>query len=304
MKKIFKTVVIAGYACNNRCSFCYNLHKDRGLNRSTAELMREMAIARARGSVYLEIIGGEQTIRPDIVALVGFAKELGFKVIAMATNGRMFSYRSFARRIVRAGLNHVIFSFVGPTARVHDSLTGVRGSFAQALKGLRNVRDMGVGEIGANVTILKPNYRQLPEIGRRLISWGIRNVEFIFVDPTRGGALERFEELVPRISQAAPYIRRCLKVGVDHGAVHWHVRYVPLCHFTGWEDHISEIHERRIFRTEHVAPDFRNSDVYGSRARLGRIKPPKCRPCRYYAACEGIWREYFKRRGDRELRPC
>ncbi|MBW2044492.1 MAG: radical SAM protein [Deltaproteobacteria bacterium] len=303
MKKIKKSVIITGYKCNNRCRFCCNLHK-RGVPESSSEkIAGEVLEAKNRGATYLEIIGGEQTIRADIVELVRFAKKLGFEVISMATNGRMFSYGEFAKDIIGAGLNHIIFSVHGHNAKLHDSLTQVEGSFDQLLEGIKNVRSLGIKDIGSNTTIVKQNYKFLYNIGYFLYKLGIRNAEFIFVDPTRGGALDDFESIVPRLSEAAPFIRSCLDIGKSNGVAHWHIRYVPLCYFEGYEDQISEIQERKIFQTEHLAPDFKNLDVENSRKEIGRVRPEKCKKCVKYDICEGIWVEYYKRYGDKELKP-
>ena len=302
-EKIKKTVIITGYRCNNLCPFCVDANKRNLIEKTTSEIISEMAEARRRGRTYLEIIGGEQTIRTDIVDIIKFAKKLGFEVITMATNGRMLSYRGFAREIIAAGLNQVIFSIHGHTQKLHDSLTQSEGSFKQLLQGLKNIKELGVTKIGSNTTIVKQNYRSLFEIGNFLYSLKIRNAEFIFVDPTRGGAYDYFNELVPRISEAAPFIRKCLEIGREKQVKHWHIRYVPLCHFLGYESQISELHEQNIFQTEHLAPDFKNFSVEASRRQIGRIKPDKCRMCKKYALCEGIWVEYYKRYGDEELIP-
>lgn len=303
MNRIKKTVIMTGYSCNNQCGFCYNLRKRNLPERKTKEIINEIIAARKRGTAYLEIIGGEQTIRSDIIDIVKFAKNLGFKVISMATNGRMFSYRDFAKKIIHAGLNHLIFSLHGHTDKLHDSLTNVKGSFEQLLEGLKNVKKLGIEKIGSNTTIVRQNYRFLFNIGNILYNFGIRNAEFIFVDPSRGGAYEHFDEFVPRISEAAPYIRRCLDIGKENQVQHWHIRYVPLCYFLDYEDRISELHERRVFKTEHIAPDFKNFDVENSRKKIGRIKPFRCRQCKKYDICEGMWREYYNRYGDKELKP-
>ena len=84
---------------------------------------------------------------------------------------------------------------------------------------------------------------------------------------------------------------------------HWDIRYVPLCHFVGYEDQISELQEVKIFHTKHLAPDFENFDVEKSRKEVGRIKPKKCEKCKYFNFCEGIWRVYFEHYGDEELKP-
>ena len=66
---------------------------------------------------------------------------------------------------------------------------------------------------------------------------------------------------------------------------------------------VSELDEVKKFETEHLAPDFVNLDVEGSRPIVGRIKTEKCQDCRLHNVCEGIWREYYKQYGDSELKP-
>ena len=98
-------------------------------------------------------------------------------------------------------------------------------------------------------------------------------------------------------------MRAALAIGRRAGMDQWKARYVPLCHFTGCLDQISELNEKKLFLTEHWAPDFKNTDAIGSRAEVARAKTPRCRGCALYRACEGIWVEYLKRFGDGELKP-
>lgn len=262
-----------------------------------------MLEARKRGSTYLELIGGETTIRADVIELVRYAKQCGFRTIMMATNGRMFSYPKFAQKIIAAGLNSLVFSLHGHNSRLHDSLTRVSGSFKELLAGLENVKKLGLKNIGSNTTVVKQNYRFLPQIGQFIFDLGIRNAEFIFVDPSAGAAYEDFYTFVPKISQAAPYIRKCLAIGKKGGAHHWHIRYVPLCYFRHHLDQISELDEVKMFHSEHLAPDFQNFNVEESRRIIGRAKAKRCRQCLYDKDCEGIWKEYIKHYGDKELKP-
>lgn len=301
--KINKTVIIADYTCNNNCLFCIDSEKRSILPKSTNTIIREMKEARQRNNTYLELIGGELTLREDIFLIINCAKKLRFDTIAMATNGRMFAYMAFAKKIIEAGLTHIIFSIHGHTHELHDSLTQAKGSLKQLLEGVKNLKTLHFKQIGTNTTIVKQNYRFLPKIGKFIKKLSIKNAEFIFVDPTYGGAKSRFEELVPRISDMAPYAHACLDLYKNSGASHWHIRYVPLCYFLEYKDQISELHEQRTFKTEHLAPDFRNFDVEGTRGLIGRIKPPKCKICKKFDLCEGIWREYYNHFGDGELKP-
>ena len=301
--KISKTVIIADYTCNNNCLFCIDSEKRSILPRSTATIIKEMKEARKRDNTYLELIGGELTLREDIFLIIDCAKKLGFDTIAMATNGRMLAYLDFAKKLIEAGLTHIIFSIHGHTHELHDSLTRAKGSLKQLLQGLKNLKTLNFKQIGSNTTIVKQNYRSLPKIGRFIKDLNIYNAEFIFVDPNYGGARSHFEELVPRISDVAPYAHACLDLYKNSGASHWHIRYVPLCYFIGYKDQISELHEYRTFKTEHLAPDFRNFDVEGTRGIIGRIKPTKCKICKEFHICEGIWKEYYNHFGDGELKP-
>lgn len=283
-----------GYSCNNKCIFCCNEDK-RGIieDQPTEKIKRDMIESRKMGSEYLELIGGEPTIRKDIFEIISFAKKLDFKTIMFATNGRMLSNRKFAKKIIDLGVNSIIFSIHGHNSKLHDKLTKVPGSFNQLLKGIKNVKELGLNEIGSNTTITKQNYNRLMEIGKLIYSLGIRNSEFIFVDPTRGGPHKDFRKIVPTYEEVSIYVNELLEFGRINKIPHWHVRYYPLC-FVGEKYHsqISETMEKETFKTTHLAADFINKDVENSRATIGRIKIKKCEGCRYHKRCEGYWKEY------------
>ncbi len=307
-KKIKKTVIITGYLCNNRCRFCMEADKRNLPVSTTLEIQKEMIGARKRGSDYLELIGGEMTIRPDIVKLISFAKDLGFSTIMMSSNGRMYSYPKLTESILKAGLNSIVFSIHGHTPKLHDWLTRVPGSFKQLKKGIKNVQEiskrLGINiHLGSNTTIVKQNYKFLPEIGEYIQGLGIRDGEFIFVDCNEGGAYNHFYKLVPRISKIASYVHKCLDIGKKNHFKHWHVRYVPLCYFQDYLSQISELQEVVSFHTEHIAPDFYNPHVEESRKVVGRAKTKKCKGCQLYDRCEGIWKVYLEHYGDEELTP-
>ena len=308
-KQINKTVIFAGYRCNNRCTFCINYDKRKIHYPSYLDVKKEILSAKKRGRTYLEIIGGEPTVRPDIISLIKYAKELNFDTIMIATNGRMLSYEDFARTILKAGLNSIIFSIHGHTAKLHDLLTQAPGSFEQLNKGVKNVqriiKELNLKvSLGTNTTIVKQNYKYLPQIGEYIRNLGLYNAEFIFVDPSYGGAYNDFERIVPRISDVAPFVHKCLDIGKKYKIPHWHIRYVPLCHFQNYLDQISELQEIQNYSSvEHIAPDFYNPNVSENRKLIGRLKPERCQGCKLHNQCEGIWKEYLKHYGNKELKP-
>ena len=301
--KTQKLVLFTGFSCSSHCHFCIDLNKRDLADKSARQIVTEMVQAKAAGVEYLEMIGGETTIRRDFIPLVRTAKKLGFKDVVVVTNGRMFAYPDFAKATVEAGVTDLVFSIHGPDAKLHDELTHVPGAFDELISGVANVRKAGLDRIFGNCTVVKQNMRRLPEIAALFLTLGIRHVEFIFVDPTYGGAYTNFPGLVPRISEAAPYMREALDVGRRGGTRDFVARYVPLCHFTDYLDQVSEIREVATFRTRHWAPDFKNDDVAAGRAIAGREKTERCEGCGLYDRCEGIWKEYVRRYDDSELRP-
>jgi len=76
-----------------------------------------------------------------------------------------------------------------------------------------------------------------------------------------------------------------------------------IIHFKDYLNQVSELQEVETFKTEHLAPDFENFNVEESRQEIGRIKPKKCQKCKLFNQCEGIWKEYLKHYGDKELKP-
>jgi len=298
-----KLVLFTGFSCSSHCHFCIDLNKRDLPDKSTRAIVEEMVQAKAAGVEYLEMIGGETTIRGDFLPLVRTAKKLGFKDVVVVTNGRMFADPAFAKATVEAGVTDLVFSIHGPDAKLHDELTYVPGAFDELIAGVANARKAGLERIFGNCTVVKQNMKRLPEIAALFLKLGIHHVEFIFVDPTYGGAYTNFEGLVPLISEAAPFMRAALDVGREGGTRDFVARYVPLCHFDGYLDQISEIREVATFRTRHWAPDFKNDDVGAGRVIAGREKTAKCEGCALYDRCEGLWKEYVRRRGDAELRP-
>jgi MoaA/NifB/PqqE/SkfB family radical SAM enzyme len=297
-----KLVIITGYSCNNNCRFCYDSNKrlNNIRDKDTKEIISYLIEGRKNDCSYIDFIGGEPTIRKDIFELIRKAKELGYKRIAITTNGRMISYKDFLKKLVNAGLNSIIFSIHGHNAELHDSQTRVNESFHQLIKGIENAKKEKLN-IGSNTTITKLNYNYLPEIGEFLIKIGLKNSEFIFVDPT-GEALNNFADIVPRIKEVSPYIKKLLDLGIENKIPHWHIRYLPFCYLEGYENYISE-NVSPFSKEIHLGPDFVNYNVASSRKLISRIKSPSCKECKYNSSCEGIWKTYAEKYGLDELKP-
>lgn len=133
-----------GFSCNSRCGYCTQLDyraipQPERLDLSTADIVQRIDWAAANGYDQIGFSGGEPTIRPDFLELVGHAKSLDFDRIGVTTNGRMFAYPRFADQAVAAGLDAWTFSLHGPVPDVHDKIAASPGALEQGLAGLKNV---------------------------------------------------------------------------------------------------------------------------------------------------------------------
>lgn len=295
--KIHKRVDIKiGYACNNNCLHCVAADKRNLRDRTTEGYKRELRKAIKNGPEELVITGGEPTIRADIFELVTYAKKLGFKKIQMQTNGRMFCYRNFARRMVRVSNIHYAIPLHANNSELHEKITRVKGSFNQTVEGIKNLLELNQSVTVVTV-VTKLNYKILPEMTNFLSEIGIRNYQLDFVHPM-GNAWRYFDEVVPNITEVTPYLHRAIDNGLKEEIL-VRTEGIPFCFMQTYEKYISELY---IPPTEVRLIDKTDFDFEGWIKTEGKAKGPQCVKCRYNPICLGTWREYTDRKGFNEFK--
>ncbi|MBW2527272.1 MAG: radical SAM protein [Deltaproteobacteria bacterium] len=297
MSQVRRIDVKTGFQCNNRCWFCVQGDKRfRFQDKTTAEVAALLEEGR-RDADEVVFTGGEVTIRSDLPELVRHARSLGFRVIQVQTNGRMLSHRPFVEALVAAGVTEFGPALHGPTAAIHDGLTRAPGSFRQTVKGIRNVKCLGLPVI-TNSVITRGNFRSLPELARLFIALEVDQYQFAFVHPL-GTAAEHFRQIVPRLSEVQPYVLRGLDIGVQAG-VRCMTEAVPLCFLPGVEHLAAEaiIPRTKIFDAKMVVDDYTEF-----RLQEGKAKGEVCQRCLLDDRCEGPWREYPDHYGWDEFNP-
>lgn len=307
INKSKKIVIFIGYKCNNKCGFCINYEKQRDKNISTPsvqEIIKKIYLAKKNGASHIEFIGGEPTIHEKLDYFICFAKKIGIKKVSFATNGINLSNFKLAKKIVNSGVNEIIFSIHGHNPAIHDNLTNTKNSFSKIKKALSNLIKLNFRNIHGNTIIVKQNLNYLKNIADFYINNGIKDVEWIFPDPTYGGCKINFYHYVPKISDVSVKIKELFSYVKKLNVNRFFIRYVPLCLFLDNISKVSELNEFKNFlKIEHWATDFINKDVIKNRINISRIKTNKCKKCRFYTKCEGIWKEYIKNYGDSELKP-
>jgi radical SAM protein with 4Fe4S-binding SPASM domain len=146
-------------SCNLTCSHCYldaarGIAGDRFTEKKAGKVIDDLA---GYGVPVLLFSGGEPLMREDLFRLARCAAKAGLRPV-LSTNGTMIT-PSVAAKIKKAGFKYVGVSIDG-SPKTHDRLRGAKGSFALALKGIRNCRKAGV-KAGVRFTLMKDNFRDL-----------------------------------------------------------------------------------------------------------------------------------------------
>lgn len=284
------------FQCNNRCKFCVQGNKRQRCEDLSYEEIKK--IFKKEKESYGEIVftGGEPTIRTDIIELVAFAKKLGYRIL-IQTNGRMLAYKSFCKDIIKAGASVFAISIHGHNSKLHDGLTGVKGSFEQTVSGIENILYSGSLAV-TNTVINKMNYRHLPEIANFLI--GLRVPQYQFAFPhILGHALINKKDIVPLKKEIMPFVKKGLKIGLQRKSSP-KTEAIPYCLLRELVNCASEWNtvETKTFDDKLILEDFNHW-----RKDEGKAKGPNCSKCKYFHSCEGPWREYPQLYGWKEFTP-
>lgn len=149
------------YACNLSCIHC--------LSSSGRRDPRELTTAQCEGVIdelqrmqvfYVNVGGGEPTVRPDFWHLLDYAvaHQVGVK---FSTNGLKID-RDKATFLASSDYVDVQISLDGATADVNDHVRGA-GSYDMALGALNNLAEAGFGDAKISVVVTRQNVGQLDE---------------------------------------------------------------------------------------------------------------------------------------------
>ncbi|NME77495.1 mycofactocin radical SAM maturase [Rhodococcus sp. 105337] len=149
------------YACNLSCVHCLSSSGKRDPRELSTEQCKAIIDELQRMQVfYVNIGGGEPTVRSDFWELVDYATEhqVGVK---FSTNGVRID-KKVAARLAASDYVDVQISLDGATAEVNDAVRGP-GSFAMAVRALENLSEAGFRDAKISVVVTRHNVGQLDD---------------------------------------------------------------------------------------------------------------------------------------------
>lgn len=275
--------------CNERCLFC-NTPEDSQTVLPSAEVVYG-AIARERAAGYDKITftGRETTLDPELPGYLRAARDAGYRVVGVQSNGTTFAHEPLLRRLVDAGMNLVEVSLHTLDEDTFRKLVGPPGLLDKTLRGLANLHRTPQVKTQIVCVLTRMNIDHLPAVIERIaeVHPEVAQVTVSPMAPAGDGAKEL--SLVPRLAELREPLRRGLDVAERVGLkIDLPSRCgAPLCAMPpGTEHHNAEINNRP-----------------GQTLEAGKTKPATCRTCVYDPNCTGVWKAYLAHWGEHDVKP-
>ena len=195
--------------CNLACTFCFagSQNREDPPLEQVKEWIRDLT---EPGKTFLQLSGGEPTVREDLPEIIAWAKECGCRYIQLNTNGiRLAEEESYGRKLAEAGLSFVFLQFDGVTEEPFEKLRK-RPLLACKKRAIENCGRAGLGVTLVPVIVPGLNDRQIGDIIRFGIRHSpvVRGVHFQPVSyfgrvPRRPGNEDRFtlDQLVEAVAE-------------------------------------------------------------------------------------------------------
>lgn len=265
--------------CNQNCLFCL-VKKDPKINLSFEDAVSRLKKAHDQGATLLSLDGGEPTILPYFKELIKQSISLGFKNIAIKTNGFGFSNYQYAKTVIEGNQNiiKIYLSLHGADKNIHDKLVQKNGSFDTALKAIKNIIKLKC-DFTSNIVICSLNFLYLKEYIDLLKQFGVKKTIFLFI-ASRGSALKN-PFLIPKIEITVPFIKEAIDYA-NAKDVEVALTFFPFC--------LLDSYYLNYAVESHIPGEIKNFDELSEE----RYKSKKCQKCRYYPKCPGVWKEYYQ----------
>lgn len=284
--------------CNSKCNFCIvdsPFVKDDSISRKrVSRFLRDNA---GKGYEAVNIHGGEATIRRDLLDILDEIRELGYPTVLLQTNGRKMGRMAYAQELVNRNVGTFIVSMHGATALTQDRISKSLGSFAQAVQGIRNVKELG-SKVRTNSVVCKDNFTELPEIVDLCLDLDVDHINLSALH-TAGTALRNFWEVTPRYDEIQSYVFEAVDRAVRRDRVVT-LEGFPYCAIPGYEKYMINWQENQ-FKMLYRTLIFEDYEAFMD--GNARVKDERCGGCAHNQSCGGVYKEYAEFVGWDEFHP-
>lgn len=219
--------------CNCNCLMCPDSEHTRRQGRDVPlEWIATYLSLVPPNTRHLCITGGEPTLlKENLFAVLDMCRQtLPDTRFLLLTNGRMFCYADYARKVAVHGPRRMVVATAlhSAMAKEHDRITGVDGSFQQTLQGIRNLLSYSV-KVEVRIVIQKANCRGLGALAALISSEvpGILQVSFMGLE-LRGNAAKNLDEVWVNYQEVTEELGQATRHLVRQGITP-RIYNLPLC---------------------------------------------------------------------------
>jgi MoaA/NifB/PqqE/SkfB family radical SAM enzyme len=260
-------------SCNNNCVHCEVSDRLNKKPISKKEIAAQFEEIKKSGKKNIIITGGEPTINTEnLFYALKKAQEFKIQNISLSTNGRMFAYKDFVKDVINSNVNQVSVSINGPTPDIHDSITGIKGSFLQSYKGIQNLLSLGFHNINISIRVTSKNQSFIKGIIDLFYKMDIKNF-YIRVAVPSGRVLNNLD-ILPDLSKLSIFLNNILSKYKDTNIK---IIGLPFC----------MLDKKFIESLTYYPP------LYNYYYRHNKVKTKECLGCIHYTSCLGFYRPEF-----------
>ncbi len=159
--------------CNLFCRMCYISNAPGDPRQIEQELSATSWLeiarqAKAKGTLFLLLTGGEIFLRPDFFEIYTPLTRMGF-VLSLFTNGTLIS-EDIAAKLAEAPPHRMEITLYGASAATYESITGIAGSFDRCCMGIESLLKRGV-KFALKTTLTRQNIGELDDMKQLAAAW-------------------------------------------------------------------------------------------------------------------------------------
>jgi hypothetical protein len=131
--------------CNLNCPFCFARSGGESIDPTNEQLSEYFRQLVKSGNTFIQITGGEPTVRDDLPEIVAAAKAAGCENIQLNSNGiRLGQDKAYTKALAEAGVSFVFMQFDGTDDAIYEKLRG-RPLLAEKLAAIKACSDELLG---------------------------------------------------------------------------------------------------------------------------------------------------------------
>ena len=280
---IYYAIVVTNQ-CNSNCIMCPDSDAVRNTkeNPDIKKLLEQIRCI-PDDTKHITITGGEPgLLKENLLKLLEECKRyLPNTEFLILTNGRVFSNTDFTNKLEESIPNNtrIAIPIYADNEELHDEITRVKGSFRQAVVGIKKLIEKNI-DVEIRVVVLKKNYKYLEKIANFIVKElpEVKMVNIMALEMT-GNAYKNREQVWINFGEVKEYLYKACITIIKSGII-TNLYNFPLCNL-----------DERLYSVAH-----RSITDYKIRYK------EKCEECRAKENCGGFFNSTINVK-DIEVKP-